>query len=158
MGDVCVGGVIFRDECLNPGTVESQRQRPKELERDRADPAAVLQRREQTFTRARLALTGFAYAAHALFEVEGASQDLACRVGERFRSEKGELANCVAVVGRELGMDDPIGYVPVMQRRRCWGGSPTSSTTCRTRLRRSRAAPSAGTSSGTRSSEASTTV
>jgi hypothetical protein len=45
-------------------------------------------------------------------------QDAAVRAGARFLSEERTLTNCVAIVGRDLGMDDPVGYVPVVQRRR----------------------------------------
>jgi hypothetical protein len=76
-------------------------------------------RRDEAFRQARSRLAAFAAAARDLFEIEAQAQQAASGAEERFRSERQTLADCVAVVGRDLNLPDPpISWIPAADRRR----------------------------------------
>ena len=98
---------------------EREKELREQRERDREHYAVVLAKRDEAFALTRSRLAVFLGSARALFELEDETQDAAGRAGERFISTRHDLSNCVAVAGREIGLEDPpIGYVLAGERKR----------------------------------------
>jgi hypothetical protein len=109
---------LAREMRRRQALAEREQQLREQRTRDREEYSSLLAEREEAFASARRALLGFAVATRALFEVEGRAQDLAGRCEERFVSEKHSLSYAVAVVGRDVGLDDDVlGYVMAAQRK-----------------------------------------